>query len=162
MEDGFTLPYVYSLLPNKNEATYIRFLEALKSKTEERGLNSIITDFQLSFLNAIAKVFPGVQVQGCYFHFSQCIWRKIQKYPEIVKRYIENDDYALNLRLLGALAFLPVHDIVMAFDILLESDFFVENEQLLSPIINYFEDVWVGRSQRAMRPCLLTYFGMCT
>ena len=29
-------------------------------------------------IQSLAMQLPGVEIQGCYFHFSQCLWRKVQ------------------------------------------------------------------------------------
>ena len=49
------------------------------------------------------------------------------------------------------MSFVPLEDILASYDILLESEFFVENEQILSPLIDYFEDTWIGRLRRGRR-----------
>ncbi|KAK4873946.1 hypothetical protein RN001_013306 [Aquatica leii] len=52
----------------------------------------------------------------------------------------EDPDFALNLRQLTALAFVPEEDIVTAYKELLDSNFYTENENLLLAVTNYFED----------------------
>ena len=42
------------------------------------GLLSFSTDFEKAILNAVQIVFPGVKLYGCYFHFSQNLWRNVQ------------------------------------------------------------------------------------
>ena len=49
-------------------------------------------------------------------------------------------EFALNIRLLPALAFVPVSDVVSSFEELIESEYFDQNEQLMQPIIDFFED----------------------
>jgi len=44
-----------------------------------------------------------------------------------------------------------VNDVIQSFEILLDTEFFVENERILTPLIDYFEDTWLGRSQRNRR-----------
>ena len=155
VKSSTTLPLVYALLPNKTESTYLRFLQELKSLAAARELElkpqQIMSDFEIAFLNACQKTFPTTQPKGCYFHFSQCIWRKIQETPEIAEKYKVDDEFALELRQLLALSFVPVTDVVASFDILMETPFFTENERLLMPLIHYYEDIWIGRPQRGRR-----------
>ena len=35
-------------------------------------------DFEQGAIKAFKEEFPGVDFKGCNFHFTQCIWRKIQ------------------------------------------------------------------------------------
>jgi len=51
-----------------------------------------------------------------FFHFTQNIWRRIQTCPEILENYLNDSNFALNIRKIAALAFVPVQDIVEAFE----------------------------------------------
>ncbi|XP_055956217.1 uncharacterized protein LOC130012399 [Patella vulgata] len=35
-------------------------------------------DFEPGCWSAIRKVFPGMKLKGCVFHWKQCVWRKVQ------------------------------------------------------------------------------------
>jgi len=65
--------------------------------------------------------------------------------------YSEKSTFALQIKQLCALAFVPVHDVVYEFEELIESECYVENEPLFQPILNYFEDTWIGRPVRRKR-----------
>ena len=111
---------------------------------------SILTDFKFGCINAFNNVFPNAEKRGCYFHFSQCIWKKIQKCPDILEKY-KVAEFALHLRQLAALAFVPIPDVVSSFDTLMDTPFFQENDALLRPLLDYFEDTWIGRPRRRGR-----------
>jgi len=49
---------------------------------------------------------------------------------------------------LCALAFIPVQDVANVFEQLLNSRYFVDNEDVLQPIVDYFEETWIGRTVR--------------
>ena len=81
---GVMLPLVFGLLPNKDGNTYIRFFSLVKEKSESIGLTGfspqrIMQDFEKGLMNACLHVFPGVIVKGCYFHYAQCLWRRIRE-----------------------------------------------------------------------------------
>ena len=60
--------------------------------------------------------------------------------------------FSLQVRLLPALAFAPPEGVVDVFTELVECEYYV-NEAALREIIDYFEDVWIGRlGIRARRP----------
>ncbi|XP_067667517.1 uncharacterized protein [Haliotis asinina] len=42
------------------------------------GSDVIQTDFEIAAINAIETVFPNCNIRGCYFHFTQALWRKVQ------------------------------------------------------------------------------------
>ena len=54
----------------------------LKKELQNRGLQmspqSVMANFELAVIQSLEMRLPGVEIQGCYFHFSQCLWRKVQ------------------------------------------------------------------------------------
>lgn len=77
--------------------------------------------------------FDNIRIRGCSFHFSQFIWRKIQAIPDIRELYCNHPTFALNVRQLLSLAFVPILQVIAKFEELLTFVFFVENEDLLRP-----------------------------
>ena len=96
---GVMLPLVFGLLPNKDGNTYIPFLSLVKEKSESIG-------FTIS-PQRIMQDFPGVIVKGCYFHYAQCLWRRIQGIGLSVS-YRENADHRNWFRMLLAMPFVPM------------------------------------------------------
>ena len=39
-----------------------------------------VADFEKGIWKGLQIVLPGVAVRGCNFHFTQAVWRRIQKY----------------------------------------------------------------------------------
>ena len=39
---------------------------------------TILSDFELSIIQAAQLTFPMAALRGCYFHFCQCLIRKVQ------------------------------------------------------------------------------------
>src|SRR6218665_733220 len=109
---------------------------------------SVMTDFEQAALLAFKTVYPDIQQRGCLFHMGQCLWRKIKSMEDLRLRYISDPDVALCIRQLLSLAFVPSSDVVAAFDELVESSFFRENEEMVLQLVNYFEDNWTGRPAR--------------
>lgn len=78
---GKVFPLVYCLLANKQQQTYRRMLNSIKEEGEKRRLSlkleEAILDFELGAINAVKDVFPASNIKGCFFHFAQCVWRKV-------------------------------------------------------------------------------------
>ncbi|CAF0921692.1 unnamed protein product [Brachionus calyciflorus] len=96
---------------------------------------SINCDFELDAINAAISVFGNeLNVYGCYFHYSQSLIRRFQKncFQELF-----NKEFKYCLKLLQALAFVPVYDIVRGFNL-------IKNKSPLSfkPILDYFEKTY--------------------
>ena len=79
---------------------------------------------------------------GCFFHFGQCIWRNIQNLG-FKKKYQENKPFHLKVRKLIALAFVPVLDVINAYETMID-DFDDEDEKFL----DYFEKTWIGEPKK--------------
>jgi len=144
LRDKTCFPLVYCLTPNRITDTYTRVLSALK--TLKPGLNpsSVMTDYEKAFIKAFHQAFPMADQKGCFFHFTQCVHRQIQQRPDIFHLYSTDSEFALKIRHLVALAFVPPEEVVLSFEELMEDEFFVQNEALLLDFIGYFERTWLG------------------
>ncbi|KAK0393224.1 hypothetical protein QR680_000105 [Steinernema hermaphroditum] len=71
---------------------------------------SVTIDFERAEVNAIRTIFPNTHIHGCYFHFSQSVWRNIQAHG-MGTRYANDVAYNVHLRKFSALAFCEEHDV---------------------------------------------------
>jgi hypothetical protein len=138
------IPSVFALLPNKTEATYDRLLAALKSLRPSLNPETVMTDFEMAFINAFRQNFPTSKQRGCFFHLSQCIWRCCQSHRKILEEYKSSPDFALQVRMLLALSFVPPSEVINYFEELVEN-IILDNSEVLRPLLDYFEDTWIGR-----------------
>ena len=145
LPNGKSVPAVYSLLPSKSSATYRRLLRVVAGNLDEHYPSVVHVDFELAMIRELEGVFPDVGIQGCLFHFCQCVWRHIQANSELREPYMKDDDFALELRMFTALAFVPLRDVRTSFKSLLQSDFVRTNQDVLRSFLNYFETTWIGR-----------------
>lgn len=142
------IPAVFILMTDRSTNSYIRVLMELNKLNTNLKPKSVMTDFEQAALLAFKTVYPDIEQRGCLFHMGQCIWKKLQSIGEIRQRYVSDPEFALSIRQILALAFVPTVDVVSAFDDLMESAFFVENQDQIRDLINYFEDNWIGRPGR--------------
>lgn len=87
--NGQMFPIIYALLPSKTQATYRRLFQKLKEKAIEHGLifnpKLFQIDYEIAVINAINLEFPPehpneIRVRGCLFHYTQAIWRKVNRF----------------------------------------------------------------------------------
>ena len=73
---------VYALLPNKQRQTYSRTLMLLKDAMMTLCLNlspaTVVSDFELPIIQVVSLNFQQATHRGCYYHFMQALWRKVQ------------------------------------------------------------------------------------
>lgn len=126
-------------MSNKTRTTYTQALAKLKQLQPNLNPKTILIDFELGFMGAISKFFPNATIWGCFFHFSQCLWRKVQE-EGLQTRYIVDEVFAYEIRKPAALAFMPQIDVIDAFETLQQYPYYIEHDETLQPIIDYFED----------------------
>jgi len=71
----------------------------------------------------------------------------------MVEKYKADSEFSLHASplYLSPLAFVPESDVIDAFETLCESTYYTNNEDVLEPLISYFEDTWIGRPNRRKR-----------
>jgi len=114
MQDGSVLPMVYVLVPNKQRSTYNQILTQLIDLKRELKPVSVMTDYETALYSAFQSAFPGVRIRGCFYHFGQCFWRRIQQEPDFQAKY-RNDtdpDFQIHLKTLMSLAFVLIPDVI--------------------------------------------------
>ncbi|XP_034935332.1 uncharacterized protein [Chelonus insularis] len=141
------VPLVYVLVTGKFKSVYVEILKQLQILEPRLDPKTIIVDFEIAFIHAVKEVFPNVLVKGCFFHYTQAIWRKIQAY-HLQNNYAKDSEYALNLKMLFAIPFVPECDVVAAYDELISTDFYIKHESELEELLSYYENIWLGKMNR--------------
>ena len=150
IDDGKTvLPAVYCLMTSKRQDMYNILFARLKAKSPQLNPLTCVMDFEAAAHAALRAAFPAVQVQGCFFHLSQSIWRKIQDLG-LRQAYIRNQRVRVYCKMLAALAFMEPDEVIQGFDSLDEEREDHDLDQL-SPLYEYFEENYIGRIGRRGR-----------
>lgn len=107
-----------------------------------------MVDFEQAAINALNTQFEGVIVSGCFFHLEKNMWKHIQQIG-LQTRYNNDIEFAVNLRMLAALAFVPVNDVIRAYELIVSSVFWMENDENdanseKQQYLNYFEKNYIG------------------
>lgn len=105
-------PIYYILLKNKQELSYSKAFEYVKNQL--LNVKTIIIDFEIAIKNAIFSQFLNVKCHGCYFHFAQAIWRKIQNLG-YTNAYRTEALFRKGIKFFLLLAFVPLSDIYELF-----------------------------------------------
>ena len=145
--NNHTLPLVFNLLTRKTEAIYARALTELKEINPCLSPTVITVDFETASINAFSKVFPGKEPKGCFFHFAQANWRKLQELG-LSTLYQKDETIRETVKCLVSLALIPPSDIYLGFEKVIE-----EGQEDLMPFFEYFETTFerLGSSGRLGR-----------
>lgn len=109
-------------------------------------------DFEIAAMKSIAENFEEADIHGCNFHLGQNFWRHVQS-SGLQAVYSKDADFALNLRLMLALAFVPLESVAEAFDELMTMEFFSEDSEsehcdAIQNLVQYFQSTYVYRIDR--------------
>ena len=96
-------------------------------------------DFEVAAHNAVKTSFPQSSIKGCFFHYIQCIWRKVQS-SGLVVMFNEDDNFRRLVKRAAVLPLVPEN----------KDGWFqaLEDNQDDSPPVmrfkNYVTETWVG------------------
>ncbi len=57
---------------------FVQVFGALLGAMPKVVVTRVVADFEVALWTAVRTVLPDVSIQGCYFHYAQAVWRKIQ------------------------------------------------------------------------------------
>jgi hypothetical protein len=114
---GKALPCYWAFLPNKKEETYLRMWDVIMKKITKDGREMIIpqsvsVNFESATIKILQKLFAGVPVVGCLFHFRQAIWRKLNEI-DLSQLYFRDIEW---LHIVCSLSFVPTESVVVYHD----------------------------------------------
>ena len=95
--------------------------------------------------------FQGIYLRGCYFHYYQSIWRKVQKLG-LSNFYHSNQNFRTLIRAFMSIPFLPAEQILSIYnqleleDILLSAD----NMTKLPTLKKYMRRQWINGVLKAI------------
>ncbi|KAK3889025.1 hypothetical protein Pcinc_006901, partial [Petrolisthes cinctipes] len=138
--DGVTYPCVYALLPGKSELVYRKMLDKILDLIPIDTVPnpaSVMTDFEKAAMKAFECSFPAAEIAGCFFHLGQSAWRHIQSLG-LSAQYKEQPTFALRVRRLLALAFVPLNEVHHYMTLILEDE--IPRDDGLMKFIKYFQD----------------------
>ncbi|KAG0430304.1 hypothetical protein DMUE_5678 [Dictyocoela muelleri] len=70
----------------------------------------IMIDFEQATFNGIRTSFPNAQVKGCFLHFGQALWRRVQKLG-LVRLFNNDARFMICVQLCSSLALIPLSEI---------------------------------------------------
>ena len=88
----------------KTQCLYREVLESLITHIPEFKPVASMSDWERASRNAFKDVFPQIRIYGCLFHYTQCIWAKVQKLG-LTHGFKSNPEISKFTRLLMALPF---------------------------------------------------------
>jgi hypothetical protein len=115
------VPLIFCLLTGKQIGQYRQLLKHVKNRVRQLTGHKfrprqIVCDFESSLITAIETELPRCKIQGCYFHFCQSLWRKIQELG-LSGPYRRRKHLRHCLRKLMAIGYLPLAIVRQNFNV---------------------------------------------
>ena len=98
-------------------------------------------DYELALVQSLQICFPHCVFKGCYYHFSQAIWRKVQNLGLASAYKDPQSDANKFFRRVISLPFVAVRYIRMAWGGLVAN---MPNGQAYDDFVDYFERTWLN------------------
>ncbi|KAL7073059.1 hypothetical protein ACQ4LE_008166 [Meloidogyne hapla] len=137
---NWVFPVLYCLLSDKSQSTYERMWALIVNLWHDFEPQSVSVDYETAAINSILITFPMCEIRGCLFHLIQNMKKKLAV-EGLTQRYRSDAEFAVQCRMITAVAFLPIEDIslaIMSFDA-------GYMQQELDPIIDWFVINYTGR-----------------
>lgn len=136
-------------MTDKESESYEEIFSTLKELQPKLNPTDVMLDFERGAIKAVENAFPMAEIHLCLFHFGQNVWRHVQSCG-LQSIYASDPDFAQNIKLLMALAFVPVDSVVAAYEELCELDFFSEDSESeykdqIQTLLAYFESTYIHR-----------------
>jgi hypothetical protein len=112
LRHGFVIPLAFCLLTGKTTGQYRQLFQHLKRRIRRITAHnfqpdSIVMDFEQGMITAVETELPATKVSGCYYHFTQSLWRHAQELG-LSSAYRTNLKLKKVMRKCMALGYLPV------------------------------------------------------
>ena len=100
------VPLLVVIMSGKSKQDYKRVLKAVIKLLPSKRVETITIDFETAMWKAIHRVLPTVQIFGCFFHWAQAVWRKVQALG-LQSTYTSNNATHKYIKKLMSLPYLP-------------------------------------------------------
>lgn len=140
-------PALFCLLSDKKASTYIELLRVIIKLASDHSLifepNHVYCDFELAIFRAFSTVFTNIRIHGCYFHYSQSIYRNIQSIGlEIL--YKTDKSFHNFVKGLFILPLVPLDCLDAAFTVL-QSSISITNPKIMQ-FLSYYKVTWINQN----------------
>lgn len=156
------LPFAFCMLRSKETALYREMFRQIRLHiTRITGYcfqpSRILCDFEMSLISAIQTEFPQASLHGCYFHYCQSIWRKVQELG-LTTAYRRQRSVKNIIRRVMSLGYVPTALVRLTFNLIYSSRSaarLMRNVPGLQQFVDYFRQNYIDGN---FRPTLWNVF----
>ena len=142
--DRYTIPAIHCLMTSKSRELYTAIVQRISTCLIDFKHTIAISDWEPAPRNSFKEIYPTIIIYACWFHYTQCIWRKTHKIG-LVQNFREIPDLAQYIRQLMALPFLPSSIIRQTYALLKRPEFLLNESFKLNKLLKYFKKRWLNQ-----------------
>ncbi|XP_078372705.1 uncharacterized protein LOC144656350 [Oculina patagonica] len=138
-EQAKQVPLMFVLMSGRRKRDYRAVLkEVIRLLPSQPAVSRITLDFESALWTVLRELLPDTTLQGCLFHWTQALWRKVQELG-IEPAYRNASHTYKYVRKLMALPFLPEDKIGEMFQHLKDN----APSRKVKKLLKYVEETWI-------------------
>lgn len=143
---GHSFPLIFTLMTSKSQKLYDLTMQKVKELIPNLNPEQAMGDFESSSGKAIRSCWPQIQIGGCQFHFSQNLYRKIQKLG-LTELYNDNKQFNKWVKKIMTLSYVPANRMHEAVDSLFQENFDVNDhsQTKITAFKTYITEYWIRK-----------------
>ena len=141
-----SIPVIHCLMTHKDEELYTALVLKIKELLPQLQPNNTMSDWERASRKAFKHVYPETRIYGCWFYYTQAIWKHIQKFG-LAQSYRNTPELAIFVRQIMAIPFLPADLIHSTYSCLQIPILQQIEKSILEDFIKYFKKYWLTKIQ---------------
>ena len=139
-----TFPAIHCMMTSKSQELYSAVLESLVTHIPQFKPLTLMSDWEPAPRNALKEIYPQMKIYGCWFHFTQCVWRKTQKLG-LTRSFKDNVQVSQFIRQPMVIPFLPAALIIPTYNLIETPVLPVDLMLKLEKLKKYFKKQWLNQ-----------------
>lgn len=132
-------------MSRKTRRAYEHLFKYIKNNIiDMTNCESIMTDFEVAMRNALRVIFPGVELNCCWFHFTQAAKKRAMQTPQLIPYLLQNQSAREIYYKLLSLPLLPPIEIATQFK-KLKVLALANHKKVFADFIKYYENQWIKK-----------------
>ncbi|KAI5726239.1 hypothetical protein M8J77_025689 [Diaphorina citri] len=136
-------PVVYALMTSRTSAGYQAVLNYLV-----RPPASLMADFEPALRSVFTRLWPGIDIKGCWFYYSQALWKRAVSTHRLLPLLRRSGEAKRVYDLLNCLPLVPPHNMDEALEVA-EAERVGVRQQMVG-LFHHVEHYWFSTIGRAV------------
>lgn len=162
LENNCVVPLFHALMPGKKELFYFTMFNYIRQHIQQRygsglAVRTAVADFEKALHNGLRSAFgASTAIQGCYFHFTQAIFRRVRQSTTLISEYGRNSKapnadsrspFHLFVREIMALPLLPFEHVAGCMMDIVKKLYNASEQQFVASVdvqkfLSYVDNTW--------------------